>query len=65
MTSLTVSAAGFEAEDLRVVAGLACDVARAQDFLEGAPSEGVAKVGVEGDVDAGLRPARGAAGTVE
>ena len=48
-----------------VVAGLAYDVAWTEDTLKRTPGEGVAQVGVKGNVDARLRPAGVAAGTVE
>ncbi len=65
MSSVVVCAAGFQTEDLWIVAGLAGYVARTEHSLEGTPGEGVAQIGVKGNVDARLRPAGVTARTVE
>ena len=55
----------FQAEDLRIVSGLADDAGTVEDALERLPAKGVAQIGIESDVDAGLGPAGCAAGAVE
>ena len=55
----------FEAKHLRIIARLADGFGIVEDALEGFPVEGVAQIGIKGDVDAGLGPAGGAAGAIE
>ena len=55
----------FEAKHLRIIARLADGSGIVEDALEGFPGEGVAQIGIKGDVYASLGPAGGAAGAIE